>query len=56
MLFSTITTATEVPFTLLSNPAHIDQGIYELQINIFGMSKQINNLYIQLDSFIRAFV
>ena len=31
-----------LPSSLLSNPAHIDQAIYELRTNIFGMSKQIN--------------
>jgi hypothetical protein len=31
-----------LPSSLLSNPAHIDQAIYELGANIFGISKQIN--------------
>jgi hypothetical protein len=32
-----------LPSLLLSNPAQIDQAIYGLRPNIFGMSKQINN-------------
>jgi hypothetical protein len=31
-----------LPSSLLSNPAHIHQAIYELRTNILGMGKQIN--------------
>jgi hypothetical protein len=31
-----------LPSSLLSNPAYIDQAIYELRTNILGMIKQIN--------------
>ena len=32
-----------LPSSLLSSPAHLDQSIYKLRTNIFGMNKQINN-------------
>ena len=32
-----------LPSSLLSNPAHLDQAIFELRTNIYGMSKQINS-------------